>query len=66
MLFTIALIVLIVLLAKNGRVGPLSWEGPRCGRSNPERTLADRLAAGDLTPDEYLARLDALRRTPAA
>ncbi|GAA2796278.1 hypothetical protein GCM10010441_21880 [Kitasatospora paracochleata] len=36
------------------------------GRPDPEQLLADRLARGEIEPDEYRTRLDALRagRTP--
>lgn len=31
-------------------------------RPTPEETLADRLARGEIDPDDYRARLEALRR----
>lgn len=63
-MFAVLVLVAVIgfLLLKDGRVGPLSWDGPRCRRpEHAERLLAERLATGDISPDDYEARLAALR-----
>ena len=67
MLFLIAMILFLVVLKTQGRVGPFVWDGPTCDRRSgsparhrPESVPADRLVSGDITPEEYLERLSLL------
>lgn len=57
------LIVLVVRLLRKGQVGPIGYQSH--GASSPEdvaRTrLAERLANGEISPEEYLERSSALR-----
>lgn len=71
MLAIVALVVFVLLLKAYGRIGPFVWDpsatpGRRgCGRvfgnPDPESVLAQRLADGDITPDDYLERLSMLQ-----
>lgn len=68
----LALIVFLVVLAKVGRIGPFLWDprphralacaGPAASATdNAERILAQRLADGDLTTDDYYERLSLIQ-----
>ncbi|WP_209439463.1 SHOCT domain-containing protein [Kitasatospora phosalacinea] len=50
----------VVLLRYLGHSG---GQHPAQRRPEPEQVLADRLARGEIDPDEYRQRLDALRGT---
>lgn len=72
--FVTALLVIALVagLLRTGRVGPVRFDGgTRPGRPAPHHrtpedeafaTLRSRLATGDITPEEYLARSSVLRR----
>ncbi|MFW6599047.1 hypothetical protein ACQBAU_01055 [Propionibacteriaceae bacterium Y2011] len=71
-LLIIGLAVTAFFLARNGKLGPPPWvrggpHHPHHPHHAPEReafaTLANRLAAGDITPDEYRERLAVLRES---
>ncbi|MEU8514676.1 SHOCT domain-containing protein [Kitasatospora sp. NPDC048722] len=60
----VALGVVAVLrrTSRPGRHGPAAPPSPAPPqRSTPEQLLAERLARGEIDPDEYRARLDTLR-----
>ncbi|MFV0452826.1 MAG: SHOCT domain-containing protein [Propioniciclava sp.] len=65
------LIVALVRLFRTGSVGPVRYHGA-APQSSPEdlarARLAERLAQGDITPEEYLERTSALKppTTPEA
>ena len=76
MIVVIGLVVLLLVLHQRGRLGPLEWagrpvvahahnhflaSGSGAGTASAEQVLAQRLADGDLAPDEYLERMSALR-----
>ncbi len=61
--------VIAFFLLRDGRVGPLSIDrsgapgrGPGCWRHrDPEALLAERLASGDISADEYREGVASLR-----
>lgn len=72
MFLVICLIIFVVVLASVGRIGPFVWAGRPLGGSRPgqqaeeqtpppEMILAQRLAEGDITPEEYLERLSVIQ-----
>lgn len=65
-LLTALLIVVLVRLFRRGGVGPVRYNrGGHGAAPSPEEAarsrLAERLANGDITPEEYLERTSALR-----
>jgi putative membrane protein len=61
-----ALVVLVVVwVIRSGRTPAAGMPGPAAPGTNPlgnaEQILAERLARGDIDPEEYRTRLDALR-----
>jgi putative membrane protein len=60
--FWALLIALIVVLVR--RVGP-SDRPPEQRRPDPEQLLAERLARGEIDPDEYRQRLQVVREDAA-
>ncbi|MGD7789039.1 SHOCT domain-containing protein [Propionibacteriaceae bacterium Y1700] len=65
-LLLIGLATALFLLARNGKLGPPPWArsgGCRRPHAQAEATLADRLANGDITADEYRERLAVLRES---
>lgn len=70
MLLFIALLTFVLLLRYRGRIGPFVWDAPgdehpgrvaSSGRPGPESILAQRLANGEITPEDYLERLSLLQ-----
>lgn len=71
-LFLLALGALVWMFARRGRVGPVGWRpGGRPGTGGPHRggfgpedqamsILRERLARGDISPEEYLERSSVL------
>ncbi|MFV0430191.1 MAG: hypothetical protein ACK5KO_12300 [Arachnia sp.] len=64
----VGIVIALAVLRHNGRLGPLSWD-PQGAPALPgpapavkaEYVLAERLADGELTGDEYLERLSLLQ-----
>lgn len=69
----IAVLVLLRVLRRRGRIGPVRF-APRRGDDAAQPTAEDaaltllkqRLAKGDITPEEYLHRSSVLRTDPPA
>lgn len=66
LLFWLLVVVAIVWLVRTTRTSRLSWTpspgGP--GTANAEQLLAERLARGEIEPEDYQARLAALTSRP--
>ncbi|WP_040162028.1 SHOCT domain-containing protein [Nigerium massiliense] len=69
MFLVLAIVIFVLMLKNTGRIGPFVWDPAGapdrgracCRRNDPEAVLAQRLANGDITPDEYLERLSLLQ-----
>ncbi|WP_040162030.1 SHOCT domain-containing protein [Nigerium massiliense] len=69
-LTALLIVVLAIMLLRHGRVGPVRWAGsggrPTASHRTPEddalASLKAKLAAGDITTEEYLTRTSVLRR----
>lgn len=70
LLAALAVAFVVAKLVRSGRVGPIRYDRAAASAGRPARspeddalaTLKARLASGDLTPEEYLARSSVLRR----
>lgn len=76
-LFLLLIAAVVVLLVRRGKIGPPPWGragGPRAWSeggpfaTSPEyearKTLANRFANGEISPEEFLERAAALNWTP--
>ncbi|MFV0430190.1 MAG: SHOCT domain-containing protein [Arachnia sp.] len=76
LLASLALVIVILGgLRRNGRIGPVKWDGAPSGPVTPRQQwgwgaspeeqamnrLKERLAEGEITPEEYLERTSVLR-----
>jgi putative membrane protein len=62
MIICMVMMVRMMGMGHSGHGGD-SGHGGHSGRDEPERTLAERLAKGEIDVEEYERRLEALRRT---
>lgn len=54
----------VALLRRTGTQQPVATTGPAAPSApNPQEILAERLARGEIEPDDYRTRLDALATT---
>lgn len=63
-LLPLALLALVLVLWRKGRLGPLRWKDGTPGRTSTtqaEQILQERLAKGDVSPEEYRERMFTLR-----
>jgi len=75
-LFLLLIAALVVFLVRRGKIGPPPWVragGPGAWSGGPfatspeyeaRKTLANRFATGEISPEEFLERAAALNWTP--
>jgi putative membrane protein len=64
MILLIGLIALLVVLWRNRHVASPAATPPSSPTLNAQAILADRLARGEISPDDYRAAIAVLRETP--
>ena len=69
MFFLLMLLVLgtlVFFLVRQGQFGPQSLAGSRSPESDAKKILAERVARGDITSDEFMERASILNWTPGS